>query len=88
MTAAVRLETKVDVAFNDDTTKLVFLGYEVWVRRRVMDEDVDAAITRMVFNTFRGSAVSIKADAEEVLRDVLKAVHEHPDFPVWDVHNA
>lgn len=78
----------VDVTFDDDIVKMTFLGYEVWVRRLPEDKDVDAAITRAVVNTFRGSPTPIRADWMETVQEVLKAVHGHRDFPVWEVQSA
>jgi len=87
MTDHVRLKTDVTVKFDCDTIMVQFLGYEVWIRPRP-GQSVVAELRRWVFNTFRGSPVPIKADADEVLADVLLAVYEHPDFPAWEVHNA
>lgn len=85
MTTTVRLKTKVNVAFNGDTVMIQFLGHKVWVRHK---PDVDAAIMKMIFSTFRWNPTPVEADVDEVVQAALMAVREHSDFPVWEVHNA
>ena len=77
----------VRVSFTDDKVQILFLGHEVWVsRRNPFGDDVGRAVQRQVMATIRSSRhPTIWGDVDGLLRDILEAVHGHPEFMAWEV---